>query len=73
MGWWLGGCRRGGVALQSKKISNDQEPVQSDPTSCPQNLQNLLLWGWGGGGRVGGRLQNKNLAGGGVAEEMTGL
>ena len=22
---------------QSKKISNDQEPTQSDPTSCPQN------------------------------------
>ena len=21
----------------SKKISNDQEPIQSDPTSCPQN------------------------------------
>ena len=23
--------------LQSKKISNDQEVIQSDPTSCPQN------------------------------------
>ena len=23
--------------LQSKKISNDQELIQSDPTSCPQN------------------------------------
>ena len=22
---------------KSKKISNDQEPKQSDPTSCPQN------------------------------------
>ena len=22
---------------QSKKISNDQELIQSDPTSCPQN------------------------------------
>ena len=22
---------------QSKKISNDQEQIQSDPTSCPQN------------------------------------
>ena len=21
----------------NKKISNDQEPIQSDPTSCPQN------------------------------------
>ena len=20
-----------------KKINNDQEPIQSDPTSCPQN------------------------------------
>ena len=25
------------VAKQSKKISNDQELIQSDPTSCPQN------------------------------------
>ena len=25
------------VRLQSKKISNDQELIQSDPTSCPQN------------------------------------
>ena len=24
---------------QSKKISNDQELIQSDPTSCPQNLK----------------------------------
>ena len=23
--------------VQSKKISNDQELIQSDPTSCPQN------------------------------------
>ena len=23
--------------LESKKISNDQELIQSDPTSCPQN------------------------------------
>ena len=23
--------------MQSKKISNDQEPIQSDPASCPQN------------------------------------
>ena len=23
--------------MQSKKISNDQERIQSDPTSCPQN------------------------------------
>ena len=23
--------------IQSKKKSNDQEPIQSDPTSCPQN------------------------------------
>ena len=22
---------------ESKKISNDQEMIQSDPTSCPQN------------------------------------
>ena len=25
------------VALKSKKISNDQELIRSDPTSCPQN------------------------------------
>ena len=24
-------------SYQSKKISDDQEPIQSDPTSCPQN------------------------------------
>ena len=23
--------------MESKKISNDQELIQSDPTSCPQN------------------------------------
>ena len=23
--------------IKSKKISNDQELIQSDPTSCPQN------------------------------------
>ena len=26
-----------GEDLKSKKISNDQELIQSDPTSCPQN------------------------------------
>ena len=25
------------ILMQSKKISNDQELIQSDPTSCPQN------------------------------------
>ena len=25
------------VHMKSKKISNDQELIQSDPTSCPQN------------------------------------
>ena len=25
------------VPARSKKISNDQEVIQSDPTSCPQN------------------------------------
>ena len=25
------------IHKQSKKISNDQELIQSDPTSCPQN------------------------------------
>ena len=27
----------GFVIDQNKKISNDQELIQSDPTSCPQN------------------------------------
>ena len=27
----------GDYMLQSKKISNDQELIQSDPISCPQN------------------------------------
>ena len=26
-----------GRKIQSKKISNDQELIQSDPISCPQN------------------------------------
>ena len=25
------------LVLFSKKISNDQEPIQSEPKSCPQN------------------------------------
>ena len=25
------------ILQESTKISNDQEPIQSDPTSCPQN------------------------------------
>ena len=25
------------IGAKSKKISNDQELIQSDPTSCPQN------------------------------------
>ena len=32
--------------IESKKISNDQELIQSDPTSCPQNQKgkfNLLF------------------------------
>ena len=28
------------VKMKSKKISNDQELIQSDPTSCPQNQKN---------------------------------
>ena len=28
---------QGRLHLESKKISNDQELIQSDPTSCPQN------------------------------------
>ena len=34
----LGGLNRFyGTQPPSKKISNDQELIQSDPTSCPQN------------------------------------
>ena len=29
--------------LQSKMISNDQDLIQSDPTSCPQNLHGWEL------------------------------
>ena len=29
--------------LQSKKISNDQELIQSDPISCPQNQDNVIM------------------------------
>ena len=25
------------ICMKSKKISNDQELIQSDPTFCPQN------------------------------------
>ena len=27
----------GGLHLESKKVSNGQELIQSDPISCPQN------------------------------------
>ena len=27
--------------IKSKKISNDQELIQSDPTSCPQNQKEI--------------------------------
>ena len=30
-------CKFKKISLKSKKISNDQELIQSDPTSCPQN------------------------------------
>ena len=30
-------CLEAEDIVQSKKISNDQELIQSDPTSCPQN------------------------------------
>ena len=29
--------RASSSAMESKKISNDQELIQSDPISCPQN------------------------------------
>ena len=34
---------REGILLQSKKISNDQEPTQSYPISCPQNQKGNLF------------------------------
>ena len=33
----MGVCNLFLVEIKSKKISNDQELIQSDPTSCPQN------------------------------------
>ena len=30
--------------LKSKKISNDQELIQSDPTSCPQNQREITKY-----------------------------
>ena len=32
-----------GESIQSKMISNDQELIQSDPTSCPQNQKQDVL------------------------------
>ena len=31
---------------QSKKISNDQELIQSDPISCPQNQKGTKYINW---------------------------
>ena len=31
------GMPQGGFRIKSKKISNDQELIQSDPISCPKN------------------------------------
>ena len=30
--------------LKSKNISNDQELIQSDPTSCPQNQKEITKY-----------------------------
>ena len=30
--------------LESKKISNDQEPIQADPTSCPKNQKEITKY-----------------------------
>ena len=30
--------------VQSKKISNDQELIQSDPTPCPQNKREITKY-----------------------------
>ena len=32
------------IILLSKKISNDQELIQSDPTSCPQNKYTKYMY-----------------------------
>ena len=38
LGKWVGNYERFiAVLRQSKKISNDQELIQSGPTSCPKN------------------------------------
>ena len=31
------------ICIESKRISNDQELIQSDPTSCPQNQNGKQL------------------------------
>ena len=33
-----------GVSVKSKKISNDQELIQSNPTSCPQNQKKITKY-----------------------------
>ena len=35
--WELSNAGKNRKHLDSKKISNDQELIQSDPISCPQN------------------------------------
>ena len=37
IGWEYQSILMAEVSLKSKKISNDQELIQSDPISCPQN------------------------------------
>ena len=32
------------ISLKSKKISNDQELIQSDPTSCPQTKREITKY-----------------------------
>ena len=35
---------RSSLWKQSKEISNDQELIQSDPTSCPQNQREITKY-----------------------------
>ena len=51
-------------AVKSKRSSNDQELIQSDPTSCPQNQKGKL-----GAGLIGA---NKSDQAGGQAQKDRG-
>ena len=45
----------------SKKISNDQELIQSDPTSCPKNQGKNLFWSIKNSGEVLNKLKSRGF------------